>query len=372
MRGRGDWIALSVLALLSAALVLVSSAKQGDALNHNSNNDGFHGTSALRLLAADAGHPTSELDLAFNPPPGSGVLFVFSPTNPFTTSEAQRLADFVRAGGIAVYADEQLDPRIAAQFKLRVSNQPVPTTAFATTPVFANVHRVGNDTTSRFFLTDPGQAAILRHPQGPPLAVESRLGSGRLIALTSPCLLCNGYLTREDNALLAADLVALAPKGAPIMFDEYHHGALAGSAGDWDLTPFGIATWWAVLILFLGLAVRGRAFGPRLPTPGSRDRSSAEYAVAVGHLLRRAGGRSLALQVAAESTRRQLAERMGIRRDTSPQAFDRLLEQRSPELSRQYVEAVATGEQRDLSEAALLRAARRLHTLAYPIGRTKK
>lgn len=372
MRGRGDWITLAVLGLIAGVLVLVSSTRQGDNLNHNSNSDGFHGTSALRLLAGDTGHPTSQLDLAFNPEAGNGVLFIFSPTNPFSGGDAQRLAEFVRAGGIAVYADEQLDPRIAAQFKLRASAQPIPTIANATIPVFANVHRVSDDTTSRYFVANPEQAAILRHPKGPPLALETRLGSGRLIALTSPCLLCNGYITHDDNAVLAADLLALAPRGAKIVFDEYHHAALAGSAGDWNLTLFGIATWWAVVILFLGLAIRGRAFGPRLPTPGSRDRSSAEYAVAVGHLLRQAGGRSLALEVGAEATRRQLADRIGIRRDTPTEVFEKLLAQRAPELSRRYGEAIATGAEHSLSEAALVRAARRLHALAYPIGRTRR
>ena len=372
MRGRSDWIALAGLAVVSGLLILVSSTRQGDSPQHDSNSDGFHGTSALRLLAGESGHPTSQLDLKFEPSAGAGILFIFSPSSPFTGSEVGRLADFVRAGGIAVYADEQLDPRIAARFGLHESGQPIPTLAFGSTPVFANVHQVGDETTSHSFVPQPDEAVLLRNPQGPPLAVETRLGSGRVIALTTPCLLCNGFITRDDNAVLAADLVALVPRGAPIVFDEYHHAALAGAASDWNQTAFGMATWWAIAILFVGLAIRGRAFGPRLPAPGSRDRSSAEYAVAVGHLLRQAGGRSLALQVATDATRRRLAERIGIRRDTPAAAFDRLLEQRAPDLAGQYREATGDTSGQAVDEAALLRAARRLHALAYPIGRARR
>lgn len=370
MRGRGDWVILALLVTASAILVLISSSRQGDSAEHSSNNDGFHGTSALRLLAGAKGHPTSQLDLAFNPQPGAALL-VFSPTTPFTAAEARVLADYVQAGGIAVYADEQLDPQIAAHFKLRLSTQPIPTLASAATPVFANVRNVGDETTSRYWMPGADQAVLLRHPTGQPLAIEMRVGSGRLIAFSAPCLLCNGYIRNADNAVLAADVVSLAQPGAPVVFDEYHHGALAaGTAGDWATTPYGLATWWAVIILFVGLAVRGRAFGPRLPAPGARDRSSAEYAVAVGRLLRQSGARKLALRLALEAASRQVALRIGLRRDTPAATFVSVLEQRAPELANRFAQATEAAAEPHLNEAALLRAARLLHELAYPIGRT--
>ena len=64
--------------------------------------------------------------------------------------------------------------------------------------------------------------------------------------------------------------------------------AIGGGAGNgWALAPWGDALLWAALVLFLGFALRGRGFGPRLPAEARGERPSSEYVAAVGRLLRR-------------------------------------------------------------------------------------
>ena len=182
-----------------------------------------------------------------------------------------------------------------------------------------------------------------------------------------PEVVCNGWLETADNGRFAADLVSLSP--GPVAFDEYHHGDLAGAGGDWTRQPLGLALVWAAVAIFLGLLLRGRAFGPRLPPAGAGARSAAEYAAAVGHLLRQAGGRGLALKVVSDATRRALAHQLGLGSDVPLARLDEVLARRAPAIAEEYTAAAAEAERGGRSESALLAAARRLHDLAYPMAR---
>jgi hypothetical protein len=193
------------------------------------------------------------------------------------------------------------------------------------------------------------------------------LGQGRVIALAAPEFLCNGWLETADNGRLAADLISMTP--GVVAFDEFHHGAGAAGGGDWTTQPLGFGLIWAALAIFAGLILRGRAFGPRLQSGRSGGRSAAEYAVAVGHLLRQAGGRALVLRVVTDATRRSLAARLGLGRDLPLTRLDEVLAQRAPDVAESYRDAAAEASAVGDSEAALLAAARRLHDLAYPMAR---
>jgi hypothetical protein len=72
-------------------------------------------------------------------------------------------------------------------------------------------------------------------------------------------------------------------------------------------TAWGAALLWAVLVIFAGVALRARAFGPRLSLQSMRDRSSAEYAEAIGRLLHRTGARAVTLETLVQATRRAIA-----------------------------------------------------------------
>ena len=200
------------------------------------------------------------------------------------------------------------------------------------------------------------------------LALRQDVGHGQLVALTDPFTLCNASLGKPDNGRFAADLMAMTPTGGRVWFDEFHHGAAATASPEtaWMTTPWGIALLAAVLIAFVGLALRGRAFGPRIPLRAREDRSTAEYAVAVGSLLHRTGARRVTLEALLASTRRAVAQRVGLGGDVPSDRLNATIAQRAPAAAEALARAERDLEGASMSEVEVLRMARQLHDLAYP------
>ena len=367
MSNRRGWLLLAGLLLVAGILAVVAGSPGSDSPEHRSDNDGFNGTSALRQLAGRLGHPVTVIGASFELPDPPAILFVFTPVTPFSKEDAARLSTWVTKGGTLVYADDNTDTRVAIAFSLHRVQAPAAVDAFPAVPALHGLTEVRANTVVNPYRPQPNQATVLVTASGAALAIEEKFGQGRVLALAAPVLVVNGNLETADDGRLAADLLGLAP-GQAVLFDEFHHNP-GGASGTWTGTVWGDAVIWAIIAVFLGLVIRGRAFGPRIPLRGNADRSSGEYAAAVGHLLRQSGGRQLALKVAGEATRRSLAGRLGLSRDITRGRFSEVLAQRAPALAGQYEaaerEAAAAGE----SESALLRAARRLHALAYPIAR---
>ena len=368
MRDRSGWLLLGALAAIAVVLILAQNGTQQDSPEHSSKSDGPNGASALVQYAAALGHPTRTVDFSFGLPDPPATLFVFDPTVRYTASDTTTLVNWIQAGGTLVYADDRLDTRLALALDLHRTRN-VPATGGATTPVLAGVNRITDNSYAEPYLPTPNQAVLVAFSAGQALVIEEKIGQGRVIALAAPEVLCNGYLETADNGRFAADLINLTP--GPVAFDEYHHGDVAGVGGDWTKQPLGIAIVWAALAIFVGLLVRGRAFGPRLPAAGAGARSAAEYAAAVGHLLRQAGGRALALKVVSDATRRALAHQLGLGSDVPLTRLDEVLVRRAPAIAEKYAGAAAEAERAGRSESALLAAARRLHDLAYPMARPR-
>src|SRR6202022_2888282 len=235
------------------------------------------------------------------------------------SAEAQQVDTWLRAGNIVVYATEARDPDLDTQFSLNLLNGNVDGAAHAAAPIFAGVGTLSGASSAVAFKPSASQVPLLRNVKGDVLAVRTAVGSGQLIAMSDPLVLCNGYLRLADNGRFAADLIALTPNGGRVLFDEFHHGQIAGNAPTataWVLTPWGAALALAVIVIVAGLALRGRAFGPPIPLRQSADRSSAEYAAAVGSLLHRTGARRVTLEPLPSATRRTVAERVGLGSDT--------------------------------------------------------
>jgi hypothetical protein len=379
VRRAAPWLALGALVVI-AAVLLASQPSSNDSPYHSSTSDGPNGTSALRLYASALGHRVGSLDNGFDIPDDAALLFVFTPAIRFTTADAGALRAWVSRGGVVVYADEDLDPRLRGPLGIGRGTAYVSAEERAVVPALDGALELDAPGVVLPVTAGPGQAVLFRSTTVPngalqPLIVESRLGQGRVIDVADPRLLANKWITDADNWRLAADLIALGHSGQ-ILFDEYHHNPLAqpGDPNDWVRQPWGVALLWAVFALLAGFAVRGRAFGPRLPPPGATppDRSSAEYAEAVGRLLRRSGGRAATAAMLWDAVRRALAARLGVGQDTP---FDRLPEvvgRRAPGLADEYAQAEREVQEAPNSEEALLRTARRLQALAYPIRNTAR
>jgi hypothetical protein len=368
---RRRWILLGGLVALIAIVVALRGTATGDSPEHSSASDAGNGTSALRLYADSLGHGTGTVEGDYTLPSSPALVFVFRPTEGFSNAESQQLDTWLRAGNVAVYATEERDPQLDSQFGLHLTSRTVDASAKAAAPIFGGVASVSGASSALAFKPSPSQVPLLRNANGDVLAVREAVGSGQLIALTDPLVLCNGYLRLADNGRFAADLIALTPNSGAVLFDEFHHGQIAGNAPTataWALTPWGAALVLAVLIIVAGLALRSRAFGPPISLRRTADRSSAEYATAVGSLLHRTGARRVTLETLLSATRRTVAERVGLGSATPSGQVLETIAQRSPAAAAELTRAESEVSSALASEAAVLDLARRLHDLAYPLS----
>jgi hypothetical protein len=374
---RRRWVLLGGAVAVIAIVVLLRGTAGGDSPEHSSASDAANGTSALRLFAQSLGYRTSSIEGQYTLPGSPGLMFVFTPAQAdgFDNAQTQQLNGWLNAGNTVVYAAEGGDPQLDTRFGLRRSSTSVDAAAHAAAPIFGGVSTLSGATSAAALTTSAVQVPLFRNPHGDVLAVRTAVGSGQLIALTDPLVLCNGFLRLADNGRFAADLIALTPNGGQVLFDEFHHGQVAGSVPPetaWILTPWGAALALAVIIIFAGLAMRGRAFGPPIPLGQRADRSGAEYAAAVGSLLHRSGARRLTLETLLAATGRTVAERVGLGRATPSSQLLETMAQRSPGLAAELSRAEAALPAATASEAAVLDMARRLHELAYPMSSIEK
>jgi len=367
MKNLRGWVIAFVLALLIGGVAYLGQPKQ-DSPEHNSNSDAANGTSAARLFAQAMGHPTSQIEGTFSPPSQNGLMFVFTPTSPYTADDADQTANWVRQGGVLVYASEQGDSQLDRAFSVtRLSGFASSQTEFAN-PVLDGVTTVAGADVAVPFLASSAQVPILRSNNGAyPLGFIQKLGSGTVIVLADPLVLCNGYLDKADNGRFLSDLLGLVDAGSAVGFDEYHHGLILSDLAPqaWVTTPWGAAILWFLVAVFVGLLLRGRRFGPLIQRPAEVVRADAEWAVAVGELLRRSGARALTLGMLATASERAVAVRTGLPAQPRDRFWNALYA-RAPELAGELAEAERALYGSAGGDAELLSAAQRLHGLAYP------
>jgi len=366
MKSLRGWVIAFVLALLIGGVAYLGQPKQ-DSPEHNSNSDAANGTSAARLFAQAMGHPTSQIEGTFSPPSQNGLMFVFTPTSPYTADDADQTANWVRQGGVLVYASEQGDSQLDRAFSVtRLSGFASSQTEFAN-PVLDGVTTVSGGELAVPFLASSAQVPILRSNNGFPLGFIQKLGSGTVVVLADPLVLCNGYLDKVDNGRFLSDLLGLVDAGSAVGFDEYHHGLILSDLAPqaWVTTPWGAAILWFLVAVFVGLLLRGRRFGPLIQRPAEVARADAEWAVAVGELLRRSGARALTLGMLATASERAVAMRTGLPAQPRDRFWNALYA-RAPELAGELAEAERALYGSAGGDADLLSAAQRLHGLAYP------
>ena len=372
MRGLRGWILALALALLIGAVAYLGQPKQ-DSPEHSSSSDAANGTSAARLFAQAMGHPTNQIEGSFSPPSANSLMFVFTPTSPFTTDDANQTANWVRLGGVIVYASEQGDPELDRALSVNRINGFVSGSTQLADPVLDGVTTVSGGNTAMPFDASPVQVPILRSRDGFPLGYLQKFGLGTVLVLADPLVLCNGYLDKTDNGRLLSDILGLVDGKAAIGFDEYHHGLILSDLAPqaWVTTPWGAAILWLLAAVFVGLLLRGRRFGPLIPRPAEAARADAEWAVAVGELLRRSGARALTLGMLAAASERAVAARTGLPAQPRDRFWNALYT-RAPELAVELADAELALQSSTGGEAELLSAAQKLHRIAYPPARERR
>ncbi|HKW60730.1 MAG TPA: DUF4350 domain-containing protein [Candidatus Dormibacteraeota bacterium] len=372
MRGARGWIIAGAVAVLIAIAAYVLQP-HNDSPEHSSNSDAANGTSAALLFAEAMGHPTDQLTGGFEPPASFSVMFVFSPTSPYTPDEADRLRDWVRGrGGVLVYASEQGDAELDRAFgvvRLQLDVQGAPYSAL---PALGGVTSVSGGGDISPLEPGPSQVPVLRTAGGWTVGFIERIGVGSVVVLADPLVLCNGYLEKSDNGRLLADLLG-SNSAAPVTFDEYHHGLTVSDFAPqaWLATPWGAALLWLLVAVFLGLVLRGRRFGPLIQRAPEVVRSDVEWSKAVGQLLRRSSARAVTLGLLATATERAVAVRTGLSLQPR-ERFWQALWVRAPEVANELAQVEGTLTASPASERDLLDAARRLHEIAHPTPRTAR
>jgi len=372
MRGVRGWFLALVLATLIGGTAYVAQPRQ-DSPEHRSSSDAANGTSAARLFAEAMGHPTSAVEGTFSPPSHDGLMFVFTPTSPYTSDDAGQAANWVRLGGVLVYASEQGDPELDGAFSVTRLNGIVPSQKQLANPVLDGVTTVSGGDSAIPFAASAEQVPILRTSGGFPVAYIQKFGLGTVVVLADPLVLCNGYLDKTDNGRFLADLLGLVGGAAAVGFDEYHHGLIISNFAPqaWVTTPWGAAILWFLVAVFIGLLLRGRRFGPLIPRPAEAVRADAEWAVAVGELLRRSGARALTLGMLATASERAVATRTGLPAQPRDRFWNALYA-RAPELAVELADAERALYGSAGGDAELLSAAQRLHHIAYPPARERR
>ena len=371
MKGARGWVVVTLVAVLIAAAAYFGQPQQ-DSPDHSSTSDAANGTSAARLFAQAMGHTTDQMVGTFAVLK-DGLMLVFTPTSPFTGDEAFSTAAWVSSGGVLIYAAEQGDVELDRALGVTRLAAIAASATQTANPVLPGVSQVaGGDFTAPL---DPasGQVPILRGQGGAVMAYVERIGLGTVVVLADPLVLCNGYLDKQTNGRLLADLLGLVGASAPVVFDEYHHGLVLSDLAPqaWVLTPWGAALLWLIVAGFAGLLLRGRTFGPVIPRPADATRADVEWAVAVGELLRRSGARAVTLGLLATASERAVAARTGLPLQPR-ERFWNALWVRAPELAGELDQAERALYGSAGGDAELLKAAQRLHQVAYPAAERRR
>ena len=135
------------------------------------------------------------------------------------------------------------------------------------------------------------------------------VGAGRVVTLAEAWPLSNAGIGRADN--LRFVLNAIGPAGAPVLFDEYHHGYQDQLA--WRLLPLAAKLGLAQIVLGLLVVAyaRGKRLGPVVPLDrGSRQRT--EFLQTMTVALQRGHATHLALRAAYAAALDQLYARTGM------------------------------------------------------------
>jgi hypothetical protein len=368
VKGARGWIVLTLLAVVVAVAAYFGQPHQ-DSPEHSSTSDAANGTSAARLFAEAMGHTTDQMVGTFAPPANDGLLLVFTPTSPFTADEAGHTAAWVNSGGVLIYAAESGDAELDRALGVTRLGGTAQSNMQTAGPVLPGVTQVAGGDYATPLDPAPEQVPVLRSPAGQVLAYLQRFGSGTVAVLADPLVLCNGYLDKQNNGRLLADLLGLVSASGPVTFDEYHHGLTVSDLAPqaWVLTPWGAALLWLIVAGFAGLVLRGRGFGPTIPRPAEAARADVEWAVAVGALLRRSGARAVTLGLLATASERAVAARTGL--PLLPrERFWTALWARAPELAGELDQAERALYGSAGGDADLLQAAQRLHRVAYPVA----
>ncbi len=222
----------------------------------------------------------------------------------------------------------------------------------------------------------PDGLAVFGDAAGP-LALEIPVGPGRLIAVADADLFSNQNLGRSENAVFLADLLAhYGRPGGAVLFDEYHHGDVAGGPDGSVWEALGRPLQLALIQVFLAglclMVLLGGRFGPPIPTGRDLARSSADYVASLASLYRRAGASGTALETLYRQFLRDVCGRLALPPDVNLERLAEVAARRGQVDKERFRRLLATCELRldsgKVTEAELLDLTRQMESIRKEIG----
>jgi hypothetical protein len=306
----------AALAVVAVAAIVGAPPPGGPPLDPRSAKP--DGTKALVLLLSSLG---AHVELNAPPPSGQGqVALVLQDL--LDDSARQSLRGWVSAGGTLVVTDPQSD--LAGLPLFRQSSQLVTGTGVSGAlprqcdePALGGV---GSVDPSGGVLFQPRVADVGCFGSGGGAFVDIHpLGAGTIVAIGGAAAFDNANLGKADNSVLAASLLVPAP-GTDVFF--------VGSAGQvggghkhlLDLVAGRVKeAFWQLALAFVLLALwRARRHGRPVADVVPVELPGSELVVAVGRLLQEADRRDRASVVLREQLRADLAVRLGLPAQASP------------------------------------------------------
>jgi hypothetical protein len=315
------------------------------------------GLRALYLLLEETGHRPRRLTRA-QPPPGVLLVVAEPPKAPSPDRDAA-LVEWVARGGELLF----VMPREEAAAEGRTPPSPQPEAgqdAAATTekavakPTLAErlglravsgdiwggpmedspFYRLdlGEELALRYFTYWPRDARVLLGGPDAPVALETRLGEGRVTALADPSLLENEGVAEGDHLFVA--LALTAGRGRPVVFDEFGHGVGERAGLAYVLARYGLLPTAFAALAFLGLLAwrTGSPEAPRQDGPAApfevRDSLVEARALLYSHALRP----KEAVELVERDLRRHAATLLGAKRLLSWEELDDRVRERKPKL----------------------------------------
>jgi hypothetical protein len=269
------------------------------------------GTKALSLLLGEAG---AEVNVRSSAPDAATDVAVLlsDTTSPAMTDDLRR---WVEQGGTLVVADPRssFDPTASGTTELLGLVQISLPAGDCRIEPLANIDRIAPSGEGVRFSVPETSSGCFTDDSGAAFAVDTPTGRGHIVALGSPTVFVNQALTRDDNAVLAVDLMAPRP-GTRVTILWGMSGGDSRDRSVSDLISIGVRL--AFLQLIVAFAVyawwRARRLGPPVLEPQLVQIGGSELVVAVGNLLQQTHDPDRAARLLRADLRRRLAERMGL------------------------------------------------------------
>lgn len=374
---RDQWLAVALFGLMFLLIIFTAwqeQRRQQELPSLTSFSNQPDGARALYLWLDELGYtPANRSQVRYTIPAEADMVLLLEPLLILQETELRLLEDWVEAGGILIIAGQSWATLQAmSYFEIRTHIRSSAETAEfrPTTPLWQSPPLTDYpDWESPFYLvSEQTEVTVQGVVNYDSVLLSQPLGEGQLWLLSDATIFTNLGLQQPGSAALVQNMISqIGPEGV-IWFDDWHRGIqpqetseiLVGDLNDWlRRTPMGQAILLLAAILFVGLLLRGRPFGPPVPLPDTtRRRAPLEYITAIANLSRRAGHTQAIAHDYQQRLKRRLARRYRLNPNLPHAEFVAQLATYDPNLDADALLALLNRlSQPRLSEAELVRLA---------------